>query len=228
MKFLLFLLIINCGFLYGQDSTMIDSILINSNNTISGMYMYNNNSPLYTLSYFGDNGIERKSLKLSTNTSYSYQYGLEPISNEWQQKSNLNYKNFFILHVFNYSLVRNISNDNSIGIGIAKWWKYGSISYAAIYQKIDYEKKSNTELFRHSLRLKLKYENSFIGISYEYYFQPNVILFKDNIIYGNIKLSLFNKKKINLSISDIVNYRSISNVKMIHTLYLGIGFNFKN
>ena len=152
---------------------------------------------------------------------------MEPISNEWQQKSNLNYKNFFILHVFNYSLVRKISNDNSIGIGISKWWKYGSISYAAIYQKIDYETKSNIELFRHSIRLKLKYENSFIGISYEYYFQPNVILLKDNIIYGNIKLSLFNKKKINLSISDIVNYRSISNVKMIHTLYLGIGFNFK-
>lgn len=227
MKFLIFILVINCSFIYSQDSTLIDSISLSCNNSISGMYMYNNNSPLYTFSYYGDNGIENKFLKLSTNTVYSYQRGIEPISNEWQQKSNINYKNFFVLHVFNYSLVRNISNDNSIGIGISKWWKYCSISYATIYQKIDYEKKSNIELFRHSLRLKLKYENSFIGISYEYYFQPNVILFKDNIIYGNIKLSFFNKKKINFTISDIVNYRSMSNVKMIHTLFLGIGINFK-
>lgn len=226
MKFFLFILIINCSFLYSQDSTSVDSISLISTNTISGMYMYNNN-PLYTISYYGDNGIEKKSLKFSTNTVYSYQYNLEPISNEWQQKSNLNYKNFFILHVFNYSLVRSISNDNSIGIGISKWWKYGSISYAAIYQKIDYVIKPNIELFRHSIRIKLKYDNSFIGISYEYYLQPNIILFKDNIIYGNLRLSLFNNRKVNLTISDIVNYRSISNVKMIHTLFLGIGFKFK-
>ena len=228
MKFLLFILLINCSFLYSQDSTSVDSTKLNLSNSVSMMYIYNNNSPLFNFSYSGDNTIEKKHLRLSTNTNYAYQYNIIPLSLEWQQKSNLGYKNLFILHVFNYSLVRDIPIDNSIGIGYSKKWKYGSISYASIYQRTRYYgDPSLIESVRHSVRLKLKYEIPSTSILFEYYFQPNVQTIKDIIVYGNVKLSLFNTRKLNLTISDVLNYRSVSNVKTIHTLILGIGFNFK-
>ena len=228
MKFLIFILVIHCSFLYSQDSTVVDSTILNLSNSVSGMYMYNNNSPLFNFSYSGDNSIEKKHVKLSTTTIYGYQYNLEPLFIEWQQKSNLSYKNFFVLHVFNYSFVRDIPSDNSIGIGYSKKWKHVSISYASIYQRTRYiMDPSLIECVRHSVRLKLKYEIPSTSILFEYYFQPNVQTIKDIIVYGNVKLSLFNTRKFNLTLSDIINYRSMSNVKLIHTLILGIGYNFK-
>jgi hypothetical protein len=60
----------------------------------------------------------------------------------------------------------------------------------------------------------------------EYFYQPNIINPNDLIIYGNSKLTLFNNKPINLVIRDFINYRSRSEVKLIHNLTLGIGYKF--
>lgn len=50
----------------------------------------------------------------------------------------------------------------------------------------------------------------------------------DVIIYGNTKISLFQNRGVNLTISDNINYRSLSTVKLIHSLMFGIGFNIMN
>jgi hypothetical protein len=209
-----------------QDTLYVDSLRINSNNSISGMYNYNNNIPIMNLTILGDNSFSGKLVTFSTNTAYTLQYNNTIIANELQQKTNINYNNLFLIHVFNHSLSRNIEVDNSYGFGIGKWWNYGSISYALLYQNSRYNNGIILESYRHSLRLKLKYDHRKFGISYEYYFQPNLKDFKDNIIYGNIKINFLNHKKINYTISDNINYRSLSNVKLIHNLTLGINLTF--
>lgn len=228
MKCILLAIFILLNFtIYSQDTLDIDSLLINSGNNISGLYNYNNNSPIFNIAYSGENGVSNKYVIFNTNTVYSLQYNVKIISNEWQQKTNVNWKDIFLLHVFNHSLVRHIDTDNSIGLGTGKWWEIGSISYAMIFQNTNYTSNVNTNTFRHSFRVKLKYNRKSIGVNCEYYYQPNLHSLKDNIIYGNIKLNLFNNRKINLTITDIVNYRSLSSIKLIHNLTLGVNFNFK-
>lgn len=229
MKYLLFLIFILFNFLvYSQDTLAIDSVVLSSGNTISGNYNYNNNSPIFNINYSGENSISIKSLKFNTSTVYSVQYNIKNIANELQQKTNITWKNIFLIHVFNHSLIRKIDTDNSIGIGLGKWWKYSSISYATLFQNTNYSNGVSSNIFRHSIRLKLKYSIKRFSINYEYYYQPNIKSIKDNIIYGNIKLALFVNKKISITLTDIVNYRSLSSVKLIHNLILGISFNFKN
>lgn len=229
MKYILFLITILFNFLvYSQDTLILDSLFISSGNTISGNYSYNNNSPIFNINYSGENSLSNRNLKFSTSTVYSVQYNIKNIANELQQKTNVTWKNIFLLHVFNHSLIRKIDTDNSIGLGFGKWWKYSSISYALLFQNTNYSTDIESNIFRHSIRLKLKYDMKRFGINYEYYYQPNIKSIGDNIIYGNIKLSVFINKKISVTLTDIINYRSISSVKLIHNLILGIGFNFKN
>lgn len=228
MKFKLCVICSIFNFLvYSQDTLDIDSLHVNSGNMISGIYSYNNNSPIFNMSYSGDNGITNKSISFNTNTVYMLQYASTVIANEWQQKTNINWNNLFVVHVFNHSLTRHIDTDNSYGIGIGKWWKHGSISYATLIQNTNYSNNVDVLVFRHSVRVKLKYEMKLISINYEYYYQPNIKTFKDAIVYGNIKLNILNHKKINFTITDVINYRSLSSVKLIHNLAIGVNFNFK-
>jgi hypothetical protein len=222
MKFLIFIFFVLLR-LYGncQDTTKF-----NLNNGISIIYN-KSNIPLYNFTYSGDNSLYNDRYSISTNTTYNYQYNIKPIFNEWQQKTNIEYKNFFIIHVFNHSLSRKISFDNSFGLGLGKWYKYGSISYAILYQRTNYSIDSITEIYRHSIRIKGKYDKKTYALNFEYYYQPNVINLNDNIIYGNIKLILLNQKRINFTISHNLNYRSLSTVKLIHNLSLGINTTFK-
>jgi hypothetical protein len=209
MKIFIFLYFILLNFhLIGQDALLFDSIKMNSSNMISGMY--NNNSSIFNCIISGDNGIKKNRFTLSTNTAYNLQFNNKIISNELQQKTNFDYENFFLIHVFNHSMTRKIMYDNSYGIGIGKRWKFFSISYATLYQKTTYNNYTYIEVFRHSLRIKSKYSGKKFSISYEYYYQPNFKNIKDNIIYGNIKISLVDNKRINYSISDNINYRSFS------------------
>lgn len=207
-----------------QDTLLFDSIRVSSGNSFTGMY---NNGSGSQFNISGDNSISNKYISFGTNTTYSVGYNKKIITNEWQQKTNLSYNNLFVSHIFNYSLSRGIINDNSIGVGIGKWWKYCSITYAIIYQNTKYQTVSYKESIRHSTRFKLKYENKRFVVSCEYYYQPNVMDFKDNIVYGNLKLITNKNKKVNVSIVDIINYRSFSTVKLIHTITLGLNINFK-
>ena len=220
MKLLIWIFIIPL-ISYSQDSITGASI-----NSITGVYSKNSNTQ-FNITYSGDNSIIRSKLKFNTTTNYSVVYSNKITANELQQKTNISYKKAFILHVFNYSLTRNITSDHSIGLGYGKSWKYLSLSYAAIYQNTNYVTAPHKEVIRHSIRLKSTYLHNRFSISCEYYYQPNLLKINDAIVYGNTKISLFQHKKINFTISDNINFRSASSVKWMHTLTIGIGFNFK-
>lgn len=226
MKTLLFLI----GFVplisQAQDTIKIDSTKITSIHSLTGMYFSGSKIPEFSAAYSGDNGIRGKNLFANINTSYSLTYSNNIKAHEIQNKINICYKNVFLLHVFNSSLIRSITNENSFGAGVGKWWKKSSISYAALYQNTNYASKIDIEVIRHSLRVKCKYDTKKIALSCELYYQPNMLIVKDFIIYGVTKLYLLPNEKINFTISDNINYRSFSNVKMVHTLTLGISFSF--
>ena len=223
MRLLVILLFFSL-FGYGQDTLQLDSIVMNSSNSITGQYLKNSGTQ-FNLTYLGDNTITKKHITFNTNTSYSLMYSNKIIGNDFQEKTNITYKDFFIIHVYNHSLTRNITNDNSYGIGVIKKFKDWSLSYGSLYQNTNYLMIPHKEVFRHSIRLKIKYTFKHIGFKCEYYYQPNMLSMDDVIIYGVTKVSLFQNKKINFTISDNINYRSLSSVKLIHSLMLGIGFN---
>jgi len=226
-KILTLIFIIVTLFSYGQDTLLFDSISVSSGNSITGMYSKNSTTQ-FNITYSGDNTLTKKDLTFNTNTAYSLIYSTKIIANEWQQKTNVSYKNLFLIHVFNHSLTRNINDDNSFGIGIGKRWKYTSLSYAALYQNTNYNDSPHKEVIRHSVRFKLKYEHKHFNLNSEYYYQPNMRLFNDVIVYGSTKLIFLQNKKFNITISDNINYRNISNVTLMHTLTLGLTFNLKN
>lgn len=224
---LIFIFSIITLFSYSQDTLLFDSISVSSGNSITGMYSKNSTTQ-FNITYSGDNTITKKDLVFNTNTAYTLVYNTNIIANEWQQKTNISYKNVFLIHVFNHSLTRTIDDDNSFGVGVGKWWKYVSLSYAALYQNTNYSNIPHKEVIRHSVRFKLKYEHKHFNLSSEHYYQPNMKIFNDVIIYGTTKLTLLQNKKVNITISDNINFRSVSNVRLMHTLTLGLSFNFKN
>ena len=95
-----------------------------------------------------------------------------------------------------------------------------------MYSKTDYLLKPTFELARHSLRIKFKFNTKILNINTEYYYQPNVNSFNDYIIYGNTKITFYPKNKLNFIIQDALNFRSLSNVKMINSTTFGISYSF--
>lgn len=223
MRLLIIFLFVSV-FGYCQEGGSFDTIIINSSNSITGQYS-RVSSVQYTLSYLGDNTITRKGISLNSVTNYSLVYGDKLVGNEFQQRTNIGDNNFFINHIYNYSLVRGIVNENSFGIGYIYRFNNISLSYGSLYQNTDNRLLPDKEIYRHSFRVKFKYRFGYIGMMGEYYYQPNMIDMGDVIVYGNIKIILFQGKVINLNITDNLNYRSLSNVKLIHNFLFGIGFN---
>lgn len=205
----------------------IDSITIYSyNNTISGMYVDNNIKQI-NVNFTGDNSITKGEKSFNSNTTYSFAYTTETINNELLQKTNIGYERLFISHIFNHSLTRNIKYDNFIGIGYGFKWKYLSLSYASMYENIIYNQTSSLNVFRHSVRSKFKYEHQLFSIVIEYYYQPNMIKLNDVVVYGSTKISLLQKNKLSFSITDVVSYRSLNKVKLMHTIGVGISYTLK-
>ena len=206
---------------------------IKLDNNLTGI-LSTNNTNTFGFNYTGNNSIEIKKTSIDLLTNYSTIFSPKIKENEFTQKQNIGFKikkcNLFITHQYNHSLIRKISVDNWLGIGGGLDFnnKFGklSLSYATIYQKTNYYFDNSEYYFRHSLRLKFKIDVKNTSLTSEYFYQPNIINPKDLIIYGNSKLTLFNNKPINLVIRDFINYRSNSNVKLIHNLTLGIGYKF--
>jgi hypothetical protein len=127
--------------------------------------------------------------------------------------------------------VRKIDSENLFGIGTGIKKDYNSIktsvSYAIIFHQSNYFNGEFENLFRHSLRLKFILEKKNCEIISEYYYQPTVSNIGDNIIYGTTKISFFPKNKLNFTIGDIFNWRSQSDVKIIHNLTIGVGYKFQ-
>lgn len=225
LPLLLFFSIISI-FSYSQKELSLD-------NNISGILNTTNQTQV-TLQYVGANGYDYNKFAIDLGTNYSLRMNKEVTENEFASRLNIAYNeeywDSFITYQFNYSYLRKIQQDNWLGIGAGGKMKFNwgkvSLSYATLYQNTDYLINNDTKIFRHSIRAKLKYSNKWIGLSTEYYYQPNFVNVDDFIIFGTTKINLFNEKKVNLILQDVINYRSVSDIKLIHNLTIGVGYKF--
>ena len=201
-------------------------------NTITSMYNNNNGEKSFNGSFVGENSMLIKKITLSLNTNYTVGYSPNLSTNEFIQKNNLNYNRFFISHVYNYSLSRNITSDNSLGVGMGfkKTLKDFnlSLSYAIMYQYVDYQLTTDTKIIRNSFRVKLGFIKNKFKFTNEYYYQPNFTMLSDYIIYGNSKILLLPLNKISYTLQGNVNYRSKSKIKNIDNITFGITYTFKH
>ena len=216
-------------YVFTQDSIKRQYQLDNS---ITSMYNNNNGEKSFDGSFVGDNSISIKKTTLSLNTNYTVGYSPNLSTNEFIHKNNLSYNNFFISHVYNYSLSRNINSDNSFGLGFIfkKTLKDFSLSlsYAIMYQYVDYQLITDTKIVRNSFRVKLVFIKNKFKFTNEYYYQPNFKMISDYIIYGNSKILLLPFNKISYTLQGNVNYRSKSNIKNIDNITFGITYTFKH
>lgn len=226
-KSLLFLSILLITFI---TQSQID---IKSDNNFTGI-LSTNTITTFGFNYVGNSSIEFKKLSYDFSTNYSTRFSPQLKENEFIQRQNIGYEKekwyLFTTHQYNYSLLRKINSDNWLGVGGGLNFPYDwgkiSLSYATIYQRSEYFNNEYKELFRHSVRAKFKIEIKKLSFSSEYFFQPNIINFEDIIITGNSKLTLLTNKSINFVIQDVINWRSLSEVRLIHNLSLGIGYKF--
>jgi hypothetical protein len=224
MRLLIFLLI---------SFNLLSQTEIKLDNNFTGI-LSTNKTTTFGFNYVGNNSIDFKKISYDFSTNYSTRFSPNLKENEFNQRQNIGYEkekwDLFITHQYNYSLIRQINSDNWLGVGGGLKFKYNwgkiSLSYATIYQSSNYFVNESEYLFRHSLRTKIKYEKKNISFYSEYFFQPNVSNFDDIIIYGNSKISLLLNKSLSFIIQDVVNWRSTSDVKLIHNLSLGIGYKF--
>jgi hypothetical protein len=190
------------------------------------MYTDNTNNQI-NIGFNGDNSIVKGYKNFNSNTNYNLGYTTKIINSELLQKTNIGYHDFFLSHIFNHSLTRGIKYNNLIGVGYGHKWGDLSLSYASMCENIIYTELPTKNLFRHSVRCKFKYEHDLFSISTEYYYQPNMVKINDFVVYGSTKISLLKKNKLSFTITDIVNYRSLNTVKLMHSINLGISYNLK-
>ncbi len=196
------------------------------NNSINGMYTENTNNQI-NIGFNGDNSVVKGYKNFNSNTNYNLGYTTKIINSELLQKTNVGYHDFFLSHIFNHSLTRGIKYNNLIGVGYGHKWKYLSLSYASMCENIVYNEQPTKNLFRHSVRCKFKYEHELFSIVTEYYYQPNMVKLNDVVVYGSTKISLLQKNKLSFTITDVINYRSLNTIKLMHSINLGISYNLK-
>ena len=212
-------------------SQIDDSVKISLDNNLTGM-LGTSESTQFGLNFSGNNGVDFKRMGIDITTNYNIGYSNELTSSELVQKENITYNrsksDLFFTHQFNYSYLRQIRSDNSFGVGFGLKKKLNSgkisLSYALIYQTVDYQSNTYSDVFRHSVRAKFVYENKLIGLSFEYYYQPSILKSNDYIIYGTTKMSIKTKSKITFIIQDVLNFRSMSSIKTINNLTFGVGY----
>lgn len=208
---------------------------INLDNVLSGSLNQGKNGNIIGINYTGNNSFDfGKHIGLDLGTNYNSQYTPELTQNELIQKLNIGYNkehwDIFTTYQYNYSLVRGIQSDNWLGIGggLKEKYKWGkvSLSYAFLYQNTDYTDSPSSNILRHSVRGKIKLEKKLIGLSTEYFYQPNIKDFNDCIVYGTTKLTLLPNMPLSFIVQDQMNFRRTSQVKMINNLTFGISYKF--
>lgn len=215
-------------------STQKDSIKVSLDNSINGAYTkYTDNNNILNVGFVGENSMNYRKVKFNTTSNYAISFRDSITANEFVEKTNIEYDNVFISNVYTHSLIRSIKNDNSFGLGYGHKFSIRkvsfSVSYAVLYQKTSYENGSKKNVERNSFRTKIKYRGDLFGFSTEVYYQPSFRSMKDDyIVYGNAKIILFPKKKVNFILQDAINYISKSKVRMLHNLAFGVEYTFKN
>lgn len=206
-----------------------DTVRYSLDNNINGSFAkYSDKSFMASSGVLGDNSISYRKFKLSSSTNYSMSFKDSVTSSELLEKINAGFGDFFLSDVYSKSMARSIRNDNSFGIGYGKRKEFGkasvSISYAVLYQCTYYMDGSMKSMARNSFRTRGKYDGDKVGFSGEIYYQPSFSSIGNYIVYGNAKLVFFPKNKVNFVVQDAINYISTSNVRMLHSLTVGIGF----
>ncbi len=204
-------------------------------NSLTGMSSQTKNGKQLNVSFIGNNSFDfGKHISIDLGTNYQLGYSPNISQNELIQKVNLGYNkehwDLFTTYQYNYSLIREIQADNWIGIGggVKEKFKWGkaSLSYAVIYQSTDFFYLNSKELLRHSLRAKVKVEKKLFSISSEYFYQPGINDIKDFIILGNTKVTILPNKPLSFVAQEVINYRSISDFKLIQNITFGISYKF--
>ena len=198
-----------------------DTLRYNLSNELG--YFYSNS---HSANFQGENSFSLKNYQLSFNTSYTYANSNSKIEqNEFLNKINFSYNNWFINHIFNTSYSRQIKTENLIGVGyVYRLKKQISISYAFTAQDRRYYIENLEYHLRHSFRVKFKMKYQFIGLVYECYYKPNILKLNDFIIYSNAKVTMFEDKGVSLAFSDNINYQSVESVRLVHSFSAGINF----
>ena len=207
---------------------------IKTDNSLTGI-VSNSISSQLGLTYVGENSFIKNKWDITSVTNYTLTFSPNISENELLQRVSFDVRenkwSYFTNYQYNYSYVRKIQSDNFLGIGTGfkKEFTYikSSISYAILFHQSNYFNGEDENIFRHSLRLKFSLEKKNWEIISEYYYQPNVTNIRDNIIYGTTKISFFPKNKLNFTIGDIFNWRSQSDVRIIHNLTIGVGYKFQ-
>ena len=207
---------------------------LSTDNSLTGVYSQNKSGTQMQINLQGSNSVKIKGSILDLQTNYSLGYSPNISQNELIHRTNLGksfkYCDAFVTHQFNYSLVREISSDNLTGVGVdikkSKSWGKVSLSYAFILQNTTYFSDTTSQRLRHSIRPKIKIEKKLFETSTEYFYQPNIKSIKDYIIYGTTKVVILPKNPLSFTFQDVVNYRSVSTVNMIHNLTFGLSYKF--
>jgi hypothetical protein len=206
------------------------------NNLTCNTVQADNTTRSVALNYIGDNTILLKEFDINSNTNYSY---LTDKQNELLQRVNVMYKfperkfndYSFFTYQFSSSLIRKIDSEHWLGTGYGFKTKIDSTltlstSYALVFQNILWDSGETSTFFRHSFRGKAKLSKNDFEIISEYFYQPNIQNFNEFIIVGTSKFIIMPKKKINFVIQDVVNYNSTTQIKLVHTISLGIQYKF--
>lgn len=206
------------------------------NNLTGNTVQADNNTRSVAFNYIGDNTLTLKNFDINSNTNYTF---LTDKQDELLQRFNVMYKfpekkfddYSFFTYQFNSSLIRKIDEDHWFGLGYGVKKKIDSTlsvstSYAIVFQDILWSSGENKTFLRHSLRGKVKLTKQNFEIVSEYFYQPNIQYFDEYIIIGTTKLVIMPKNKLNFIVQDVVNYNSITEVKLLHTISLGIQYKF--
>ena len=205
-------------------------------NSITCIYSKSENTQ-FNFALNGNNSYNLNKFKLESNTNYQNTFSTKLKSNELVERLNLSHKimkvDAFMTYQFGYSLTREVESNNLFGLGLVVFQKSKDstynimMSYATLYQNSISFNDSLNQNFRHSIRLKYKYNNTHYSISIEYFYQPNFKSLNDYLIFGNTKLTIPLKHWIGLTIQDNFNYNSRSIVPLIHNITLGIQINYQ-
>jgi len=227
--YLLLLFITNISF--SQKEVNLD------NNLTLNTVQVDNTTKSIGFIYIGDNTLILKNFDINSNTNYAY---LTDKQDELSQRVNIMYKfperrfndYSFFTYQFNSSLIRKIETDHWVGLGYGIKSKIDSTitvssSYALIFQDIIWNNGDSKKFFRHSLRGKLKLSKKNFEVTSEYFYQPSIKEFNDYIIVGTSKFIIMPKNKISFVIQDVLNYNSSTEIKLLHTISLGLQYKFK-
>ena len=204
------------------------------NNTISGISSQTPRGTNTLLNFSGQNSLAARGVSLDLLTNWQVAWSPLLAQNELIQSVNLGYRrpgwDLFTTYQYNHSLLRKIESDNWLGVGggVKREWTGGklSLSYATIYQRTNYSILPDRNLFRHSLRGRVKFDKKIFSINSEYFFQPSFQDFEDHIVFGTTKVTFFPEKPLGLTIQNTLNYRSRDAFKTLQNTTLGISYKF--